>query len=228
MASGCLGRECLQLRNQVNDYYFGIKNNLRKGGLNLTENSNSQCCTDSACCGGNVGEIKLDRKQIVIDFLYLDLTVCTRCQGAESSLDEALTEVAQVLEATGTDVQVNKINVNTAELAKTYMFLSSPTIRVNGHDIQMDFKESLCESCGELCGDVVDCRVWIYQGQEFTVPPKAMIIEGILKAVYGGGLGIPAGEQEYVMPENLVHFYTVMDSTKQFVGMKGYIKTKCR
>lgn len=178
----------------------------------MTEKSNSQCCTDASCCGGTVGEIKLDRKQIVIDFLYMDLTVCTRCQGAESSLDEALKEVAQVLEATGTDVQVNKINITTMQLAEEHKFLSSPTIRVNGHDIQMDFKESLCESCGDLCGDVVDCRVWIYQGQEYTVPPKAMIIEGILKAVYGGGLGIQAEQQEYIMPENIKHFYAVMEA----------------
>lgn len=160
----------------------------------MTESSKSHCCTDSSCSCGSAGEIKLDRKQIVIHFLYMDLSVCTRCQGAESSLDEALKEVAQVLEATGTDVHVSKINITTAKLAEAHKFLSSPTIRVNGHDI-------LCESCGELCGDVVDCRVWIYQGQEYAVPPKAMIIEGILKAVYGCGLGIQAGEQNMSCPK---------------------------
>ncbi len=74
----------------------------------------------------------------------------------------------------------------------------------------MDVKESLCESCGDLCGDQVDCRVWIYQGQEYTVPPKGMLIEAILKAIYGG---LPqAGEtaEEYVMPENLRNFYAAM------------------
>jgi len=109
---------------------------------------------------------------LVIDFLYLDLSVCTRCQGTDTSLDEALAEVSRVLEATGTEVIVNKINVNTEELAIKHRFLSSPTIRVNGHDIQMEVKESLCESCGDLCGDEVDCRVWVYQGKEYTVPPK--------------------------------------------------------
>ena len=78
----------------------------------------------------------------------------------------------------------------------------------------MDFKESLCESSGDLCGDEVDCRVWIYQGKEYTEPPKAMIIEGILKAVYGGNLGINVADQEYALPENLKHFYEVMGNKK--------------
>lgn len=123
-------------------------------------------------------------------------------------------EVSKVLEATGIEVVLNKVNVNTKELAEAHRFISSPTIRVNGHDIQMDVHESLCESCGDLCGDQVDCRVWVYQGQEYTVPPKAMIIEGILKEVYGGGLGIQTDEQAYIMPENLKHFYAVMEDKK--------------
>jgi len=175
---------------------------------------NSSCCSDtSGCCGGK--PIKMvDKKRLAIDFLYLDLSVCTRCQGTDTSLDEALAEVSKVLEATGTEVVLNKINVNTEALALEYKFISSPTIRVNGHDIQMEVKESLCESCGDLCGDQVDCRVWVYQGQEYTVPPKAMIIEGILKEVYGVKEAIPAEEEEYIMPENLKHFYAVMEDKK--------------
>jgi len=41
-----------------------------------------------------------------------------------------------------------------------------------------------------------------------------MIIEGILKAVYGGGMGFKVAEEEYVLPENLKHFYEVMESKK--------------
>jgi hypothetical protein len=170
----------------------------------------SSCCSGSAGCCSGKEEVKVERKKITIDFLFLDLSVCTRCQGAESSLEEALKDVSNVLDATGTDVEINKVNVNTEELAVKYKFKTSPTIRVNGRDIQMDYKESLCESCGDLCGDEVDCRVWIYQGNEYTEPPKAMIIEGILKTVYSGDLGYAKKEPEYVIPENLVHFYNVM------------------
>ena len=179
----------------------------------MTDKNISGCCSCAPGCCGSIEDIVVEKRKIVIDFLFLDLSVCTRCQGTDASLDEALAEVSKVLEATGTEVVLNKVNVNTEELAIANKFVSSPTIRVNGYDIQMDVKESLCESCGDLCGDEVDCRVWVYQGKEYTVPPKAMIIEAILKEVYGGHEGHTAA-QEYVLPENLKHFYSVMESKK--------------
>ena len=182
------------------------------------KNKPDDCSCSSGCCGNisdpDSGAVNVAKKEIIIDFLYLDLSVCTRCQGAEHSLDEAIKEVGIVLEATGTAVKVNKINVDSAELAVVHKFLSSPTIRVNGQDIQMDYKESLCESCGDLCGEQADCRVWIYQGREYDVPPKAMIIEGILKAVYGGHLDAGTIEPQYVLPQNLRHFYEAMENKK--------------
>ncbi|RCX14361.1 uncharacterized protein DUF2703 [Anaerobacterium chartisolvens] len=174
----------------------------------IETNTTSGCFCGPGCCD-TPKEMKAEKKQIIIDFLFLDLSVCTRCQGADSSLDEALSEVSKVLEATGVEVVVNKINVISEELAVQHRFVSSPTIRVNGHDIQMDFKESLCESCGDLCGDEVDCRVWIYHGEEYTIPPKAMIIEALLKEVYGSNR-VDKEEKEYVLPENLKHFYESM------------------
>lgn len=170
----------------------------------MSNNSSNCCSCGSGCCGTE--QIK---KQLLIDFLFLDLSVCTRCQGADTSLDEALAEVSKVLEATGIEVMVNKINVVSEELAMQYKFISSPTIRVNGRDIQMDVKESLCESCGDLCGDEVDCRVWVYHGKEYTVPPKVMIIEALLKEVYSGN-STNDEEKEYTIPDNLKRFYASM------------------
>ena len=34
----------------------------------------------------------------MIDFMYLDLSICMRCQGAEDSLEEAIADVAKVLD----------------------------------------------------------------------------------------------------------------------------------
>lgn len=172
------------------------------------KNDNQSCCSGANCC-----RPVQEKRKITIDFLYLDLDVCTRCQGTDNSLDEALSEVSKVLEATGVEVVVNKINVVSEELAVQYKFISSPTIRINGHDIQMDIKESTCESCGDLCGDEVDCRVWTYQGQEYNVPPKEMIIEALLKGVYGNGSSNEE-EKEYSLPENLRHFYAAMKDSK--------------
>lgn len=163
----------------------------------------------SGCCGGNTTccQPQQTKKEIVIDFLYLDLTTCERCQGAESSLDEAIKDVASVLNAAGYDVKVNKVNISSEELAKEYKFLSSPTIRINGVDIALEVKESECKECGDLCGDSVDCRVWEYEGIEYTEPPKEMIINAILKAVYGGQSISKSSEMEYTVPENLRVFF---------------------
>lgn len=151
---------------------------------------------------------------MVIDFLYLDLSVCKWCQGTDKSLEEALDDISNVLKAAGIEVIVNKINVTSEELAIKHKFITSPTIRVNGKDIQMEVRESLCESCGDLCGDNVDCRVWVYNGEEYTIPPKALIIEGILKSVYGGETA-DNEESEYALPENLRKFYAAISEKNQ-------------
>lgn len=92
-------------------------------------------------------------------------------------------------------------------------------LSVNGRDIQMEVKETLCESCGDLCGDQVDCRVWVYQGKEYTVPPKALIIEAILKEIYGGSASCGSTtNQKYLIPANLRNFYAAMKEKKQNTG----------
>ena len=183
---------------------MGESNNTRSRG----------CCCNSAssCCSSSNDKkqegVETEKRKLNIDFMYLDLAVCGPCRGTDKSLEEAVSEVAHVLRAANIEVVVNKINVTSEEQAKELGFISSPTISVNGHDIQLDVKESLCESCEELCGDNVDCRVWVYQGKEYTVPPKAMIIEAILKEVYGKNNGYPAAVGKIQdIPDNLKRFF---------------------
>jgi hypothetical protein len=159
------------------------------------------CCSSENCCGQSQ-----EKKPLNIDFLYLDTTVCGRCQDTEKALDEAVSSVAVVLNAAGYDVKVNKVNIITKELAVQHRFVSSPTIRVNGSDIAMELRESVCEDCGELCGDTVDCRVWVYNGMEYTAPPKELIVNAILREVYNPREGVP--EQEpFRLPENLESYF---------------------
>ncbi|MFY9472304.1 MAG: DUF2703 domain-containing protein, partial [Tepidanaerobacteraceae bacterium] len=47
----------------------------------------------------------------------MDLSLCTRCQGAEDSLEEAIEDVAKVLELAGAEVVVNKIHIDSKEKA---------------------------------------------------------------------------------------------------------------
>jgi len=174
----------------------------------MANKNHSGCGCGPGCCGDQQATPD-KKKQITIDFLYLDLSTCTRCQGTDTNLDDALEEVAKVLDATGAEAVLNKINVATPELAEEYQFLSSPTIRVNGRDIQLEITENTCESCGDLCGTEVDCRTWSYQGVDYDVPPKALIIDAILREVYGGSTNVPT-PKAYAMPENLQRFYAGM------------------
>ena len=165
-------------------------------------NNKSWCCVSECNCY----EPKQGKNQLVIDFLYLDLSVCQRCQGTESNLEQAIDEVAAVLKAAGFEIIVNKINITSKELAQRYKFLSSPTIRINGFDIDMRVKETPCGDCGDLCGDSVDCRVWEYEGREYNEPPKAMIINAILQFVYNDKK-MESAEKEYKLPDNLKLFF---------------------
>ncbi|MDD5018755.1 MAG: DUF2703 domain-containing protein [Eubacteriales bacterium] len=165
---------------------------------------------ESGCCGSGCCETS---RQVVIDFLYLDLDICGRCKGTGDALTEAVADVGQVLKNAGFDVTVRKTLVDTRQKAIECRLISSPTIRVNGQDIDTDVKETQCECCGDLCGEDVDCRVWTYQGREYTVPPKALIVDAILKAVYGQ---TPASDKEkpYTLPENLEKFFEAVEKRK--------------
>ena len=147
-------------------------------------------------------------EELVIDFLYLDLETCTRCRGTDANLEAALAQVGHVLDAAGMEVAVRKTLVASAEQARDLGFVSSPTIRVNGQDIALELRESSCAECGEVCGceGAIDCRVWVWQGQEYTQAPPAMIVDAILRAVYGGAEQAPAPVQAAV-PENLARFF---------------------
>ncbi|MFA5880862.1 MAG: DUF2703 domain-containing protein, partial [Eubacteriales bacterium] len=68
-------------------------------------------------------------RSLDIEFMYLDLSVCTWCQSTESNLEEAIAEVALVLKATGVNVNVKKIHIQSEEQARELGFISSPTIR---------------------------------------------------------------------------------------------------
>lgn len=162
----------------------------------------SNCCSSSENCCGQ----PQPKKTIAIDFLYLDTTICGRCKNTEKALDKAVSSVAGVLNAAGYEVEVNKVNITTKELAVKYQFVSSPTIRVNGNDIAVELQETVCEDCGELCGDTVDCRVWVYNGVEYAAPPKELIVDAILREVYSAKQG-EAGHEPYRFPENLGTYF---------------------
>ena len=148
------------------------------------------------------------KRRIEIDFMYLDLSVCTRCQGTDTSLDEAISEITRVLEIAGVEVVLRKTHIQSEQQARELGFASSPTILVNGRDIQEELKESPCESCTDLiCGEPCDCRVWTYEGKEYAAPPPALIVDAILREVYGGSRPECCPRKPLEVPENIKRFF---------------------
>jgi hypothetical protein len=145
-----------------------------------------------------------------VDFLFLDLTTCTRCRGTDTSLETALEVVRDLLAATGTEIEIDRIHVVSAEQARELRFVSSPTIRINDRDVALELRESSCgsEACTDGCGEGIACRVWLHDGREHTEPPVAMIVDAILREVYGGAVVEREPEPEhYELPENLERFF---------------------
>ena len=145
-------------------------------------------------------------KEALVEYLYLDLNTCERCIGTDLELVEVLDILTPALRLAGYDVQYKKIEMSTAQLAQQYRFLSSPTIRVNGRDIGGPVKENDCGCCSDISGTDVDCRVWESEGQTYEVPPKELLAEEILKAVFCPSEK-PCGCCSYELPENLAIFY---------------------
>lgn len=154
---------------------------------------------------------------VEVDFLYLDLTTCSRCRASDASLDAAVEVVRPVLDSVGASIAVRKTLVETEEQARALGFVSSPTIRVNGRDIADELTESSCSECGELCGcdGGVDCRVWDYRGERHTEAPTGLIVEAILGDVESSGA---AGS------EATPFFVDVLENLKRFFAGTGAVR----
>jgi hypothetical protein len=165
-----------------------------------------------------MGASKTDReKQVEIEFLYLDLDVCTRCKGTDANLETALRILQEVLQASGTDVSTRKVLVDSEETARKLKFLSSPTIRINGRDIALEFRETPCDSCAQACAcdGGVDCRVWVYEGKEHPEAPMPLIVNALLSQIYDSqSADLAASSRPFELSENLKHFFEAKAAKK--------------
>jgi hypothetical protein len=143
-----------------------------------------------------------------VEFLYLDLTTCTRCRGTQASLGAALAMVRPLLDALGLTAALRSTRVTSVTQAQQLGLVTSPTIRINGRDIAPELKESACGPCSELCGEATACRVWTYQGQEFTEAPVGLILAAIVRELSTrvAEAALPAASPAAV-PENLRRFF---------------------
>lgn len=147
---------------------------------------------------------------IDIELLALDLNRCTRCVGTLNHIEKAIAIIQPVMEVIKTQVNVKRVVVKSEEQARRYRFVTSPTVRINGKDITSEMSESECETCTDLCGcdEGTNCRVWRYQGEEYTEAPVGLVVESILREIFGGShWAIDATPEYREVPENLRRFF---------------------
>jgi len=119
-----------------------------------------------------------------IQLLYI--LDCPWCVKTKKLIREGLKEL-------GVKADIEEILIDSDKKAEKYRFVGSPTIKINGKDIQEEVKKGQCLPCEELakhtekatefvkqecrCG----CRIYFYKGEQYPYPPKEMIKEAIKK-----------------------------------------------
>lgn len=168
-------------------------------------------------------------RQLKIELLALNLNTCGRCTGTGANLDAAIQTVADVLREADVEVEVRKTVITTAAQAEKLRFESSPTIRVNGRDIALELRESNCGDCGDICGceGQVDCRVWVWQGKEYTEAPKALIIDAILRTYAQAWEPMPLPRKKFRLPDNLRNFFQASEQKNAQASADCCDRTTC-
>jgi len=102
---------------------------------------------------------------ITVDILYHE--DCTHYATAIRYIKEVLAEE-------GIEATINEINVATAEAAQELNFFGSPTIRINGEDIESEVEQQRGRTHGS-------CRIYHYEGKIYVAPHKEVIRTALKK-----------------------------------------------
>ncbi len=160
------------------------------------------------------------QKTIHLEFLYLDESTCKPCGGTGVAVDEAAQMVAGPLSSMGMALNVERLHVATRQDAMRHKLEASPTIRINGVDIDPSQTQSDCETCGEIAGGQtkVDCRTWHWKGQTNSSAPVGLIVEAIMaaavapKAAASDCCGASGTPHAFALPDNLVSFFDAREA----------------
>lgn len=88
----------------------------------------------------------------------------------------ALDELEAALTESGQPVTYDIVRIDTAEQAQQEKFSGSPTITIDGVDV-----DPAAHNLTRF--GVSSCRPYLYEGQSSEFPPKAMILEALRGAV---------------------------------------------
>lgn len=197
-----------------------------------TEETKSDCCSGAeessdCCCSDSEYSCKDDaysghKRTVIVDFLFIDLAVCDRCQGADERVYNAVERCRPILAACGYNLVLNQVLVEDEPAAERWRFYSSPTIRVNGIDICPSVEENDCGCCSDIADTDVKCRIFPFNGTYYEVPPTDMIVGAIMRTALREEQADPTAEP-YECPQNLRDFF----EGKQAKQAKGDTSSCC-
>ncbi len=82
---------------------------------------------------------------------------------------EALKTLIEIINEYKIDAELKAITIGGMRKAEKYSFPGSPTIRINGVDVDPKHKG----------GIVLGCRIYFYKGKPYGYPPRKMIITAL-------------------------------------------------
>lgn len=119
----------------------------------------------------------------------------TGVSGPGATLETALDRVAGPLADAGVTLSYRQVHVETARDARRVGLSVSPTVRVDGRDVQPAAYTAACEDCtGPGTGEAVPCRRWLHDGQLHDTPPVPLLVGGVLRGAVDASADGPTGE----------------------------------
>jgi len=95
---------------------------------------------------------------------------------------ETLNTISQVMKELNVTIPIKKTRIANEEEAKCLKFPGSPTVRLNGVDIDPAFKETT---------GYIGCRLYFYEGRTYEYPPKQMIKTAFQTMMKGERFKVP-------------------------------------
>ncbi len=105
-----------------------------------------------------------------MDIAILTFNACPNREPTQRLLEHTLAEL-------GLNVPVRVVDINDVEQAEQHHFLGSPTIQINGRDIEVGRRSDEAS---------FSCRVYKTPNKSSGIPPKDMLVQAIYEAQYLG------------------------------------------
>ena len=151
---------------------------------------------------------------VVLELFALDTAACSPCVSAMAGLHAAAAALSHELTGSGHVVATRVVLLENPAHAAALGISSSPTVRVNGHDIALDVHEEACPSCSSVAGVSIDCRTYEWEGQRFDHPPVPLIVDAVHQHLASGARRAVTHTLAPSQPSSVERFLTARERAR--------------